>query len=383
MVKFDKAQAGRYTAREETSGSGLVRRCSAVSRRARRDIRPALAVKNTRSRTASGHTKERRMTDIRRKGLALWNTTGRVLMLAAVCALCCAGVWIWASASMLGDAPLPPRQNVLLAFAGDVEAVSGNAAGEFPITLTVEGESRLQMITGGTVADALDAAGVVVSRYDLVTPDPAHVLEEFDEIVVERREQETYTVEQHLPFETQYYYSPDVTPGEQVIRVDGENGLQVDTYSQLLLNGEVDEEKLVGTAVVREPVDKEIMIGFRSWPVSDLDFKWSFDENGEPEDYIQVLRAVKSAGYSAGPGAKTASGLPARVGHVAVDPNEIPYGSKLFIQSPDGSFVYGYAIAADTGTALKQNRIDVDLFYATYAQSAANGIREVDIYILE
>ena len=69
-------------------------------------------------------------------------------------------------------------------------------------------------------------------------------------------------------------------------------------------------------------------------------------------------------------------------GYVATDPSKIPYGTKMYIASPDGSFVYGYAIAADTGTGLLQGIIDVDLFYETYLESCLNSRRNVDIYIL-
>ena len=50
--------------------------------------------------------------------------------------------------------------------------------------------------------------------------------------------------------------------------------------------------------------------------------------------------------------------------------------------STDGKHVYGYAIAADTGAALMDGRIMVDLFVDSY-QSACNwGIHQVNIYVL-
>ena len=70
-------------------------------------------------------------------------------------------------------------------------------------------------------------------------------------------------------------------------------------------------------------------------------------------------------------------------GHVAVNPNEIPYGSKLYITSANNHFVYGYAIAADTGTGLLADIVDIDLFYDTYAESVLNGRGIVNIYVLE
>ena len=43
----------------------------------------------------------------------------------------------------------------------------------------------------------------------------------------------------------------------------------------------------------------------------------------------------------------------------------------------------GCAVAADTGTALLQNVIDIDLFYDTYLESYLNGRKICDVYILD
>ena len=70
-------------------------------------------------------------------------------------------------------------------------------------------------------------------------------------------------------------------------------------------------------------------------------------------------------------------------GTVAVRANEIPYGTRMYIRTPGGGFIYGYAVANDTGTGLVEGVIDVDLFYDTYEESVLNSVRWVDIYILD
>ena len=69
-------------------------------------------------------------------------------------------------------------------------------------------------------------------------------------------------------------------------------------------------------------------------------------------------------------------------GTVAVDPSVIPYGTLLYITSTDGSFVYGYAVATDTGIAVQKGQILVDLFYETYAESVINGAIQVNVYVV-
>ena len=77
----------------------------------------------------------------------------------------------------------------------------------------------------------------------------------------------------------------------------------------------------------------------------------------------------------------TASGTHAKPGTVAVDPRVIPLGTKLYIESMDGTGSYGYATAEDKGGAIKGNRID--LFYANRSEALQFGRREVKVYILD
>ena len=76
----------------------------------------------------------------------------------------------------------------------------------------------------------------------------------------------------------------------------------------------------------------------------------------------------------------TASGMRAQRGVVAVDPRVIPLGSKLYIETSDGSFVYGFATAEDTGGAIKGNK--VDLFFPSNADCMNFGRRSVKVYVL-
>ena len=63
--------------------------------------------------------------------------------------------------------------------------------------------------------------------------------------------------------------------------------------------------------------------------------------------------------------------------------NGIIVGTELYIASTDGKIVYGYAVAADTGIALMDGRVLVDVFCDSYASSCKWGAHQVNVYILD
>jgi len=69
----------------------------------------------------------------------------------------------------------------------------------------------------------------------------------------------------------------------------------------------------------------------------------------------------------------TASGLPVGPGIIAVDPNVIPLGTRVYVPG------YGEAVAADTGSAVKGNIID--LWMPSTSQALQWGRRTVTITV--
>ncbi len=100
-----------------------------------------------------------------------------------------------------------------------------------------------------------------------------------------------------------------------------------------------------------------------------------------PQDYVKVLSMVATA-YNGGvhdngqwAGQPSRSGLPLVPGVVAIDPDVIPLGTRLYVEG------YGYAVAGDTGGAIQGNRIDLYMD-ASAKDVSAFGIRNVNVYVL-
>ena len=92
--------------------------------------------------------------------------------------------------------------------------------------------------------------------------------------------------------------------------------------------------------------------------------------------YESTGKNLGDAGYGI-----TYSGTKAEHGTVAVDPTVIPLGTKLYIQSIDGSEDYGFAVAEDIGAKIKGNRID--LFMFDHNKAIDFGKKDVKVYILK
>ncbi len=118
-------------------------------------------------------------------------------------------------------------------------------------------------------------------------------------------------------------------------------------------------------------------------------------ENNPPEEYKQVIEATATAyclcqkccGKSpSSPGyGVTASGLKIIPGTgmkvIAVDPKVIPLGSKVYVQGLNGAWDYGYAVAGDTGGAIKSMKID--LYMDSHEETLNWGRKKVNIYVVD
>ena len=105
------------------------------------------------------------------------------------------------------------------------------------------------------------------------------------------------------------------------------------------------------------------------------------DENGVPYSYSRLI-VGKATAYSGDP--ITSRGTVPVQGTVAVDPREIPYGTRMYIVSADGRYVYGYGVAEDTGGFIYyENGATVDLFMYSESDCDQWGWRTAYIYILD
>ncbi len=253
----------------------------------------------------------------------------------------------------------------------------------FTVPITVDGGEVTARLRSGTVKDALAQAGVVLGEHDYTEPSLNTILHNGDSVRVYRVQYVDNQYEETVPYETTYKQSSLTFrfPKKQYTLKEGSNGKNLVTYRERYVDGELELALVSKVEVVKKPVNKVVLTYGKGVPVSPLKAPAGVTvSNGVPTGYKYVISNQKATGYYSARG-KGSSGLGLFYGSVAVNPNIIPYGTKMYIASPDGKFVYGWAIATDTGTALMQGIIGVDLFYETYKESALNWANNVNIYI--
>lgn len=257
----------------------------------------------------------------------------------------------------------------------------------FDVTVTADGKSVTVKALDNTTEEICKRAGITLGADDITSIPLDTVITKTTDIVVQRVKYVDYFTTKITPFKTTTVKDNLKVIGDNSVNIKGVNGETKINRRKTYIDGVEVSNKVVSTEVVSEVVDEVIGEGAAlATPYSKVDDSVVELENGLPIDYKYVVSG-KATAYTAGIGAKTASGRYAEIGTVAVNPNVIPYGSKVYIVTQDGSHVYGYAVAADTGDGMMDGSIPVDLYMGptvyNYGDACSWGLKYVDIYVLE
>ncbi|MEH7125090.1 ubiquitin-like domain-containing protein [Bacillus sp. JJ1532] len=242
----------------------------------------------------------------------------------------------------------------------------------FALTLSDGGKEQQVWSTSTTVADFLSQQGITLNELDRIEPKADTVVKKDDTIQIIRVEKVTDVVEEPIKFAVVTKKDSSLDKGSQKVVNQGKEGLLTKEYEVVLENGKEVSRKLLNEKTVQEKQDKVVAVGTKPLAVNVVA---SRGETGGKEIY------VSSTAYTAhcnGCSGKTATGINLRANPdakvIAVDPRVIPLGTKVYVEG------YGYAIAADTGSAIKGNKIDV--FFATKGEAYRWGRKTVKIRIL-
>ncbi len=209
------------------------------------------------------------------------------------------------------------------------------------VFINVDGQRREVITIKPTVQTVLHQENIMLGDYDRLTPAGNTATKDGMEITITRITCEVVKYQVNIAPPSRVRYIPRTASSCQTVR-QGVPGIKELTVVVWKRDGQESQRWTSSERVVKNPTPTLVSRG-----------KLASRAAG-------TVILMESTAYDPGPlscgkwaSGYTATGMKAGRGVIAVDPRVIPLGTRVYV---DG---YGYAVAADTGGAIKGNIIDV------------------------
>lgn len=235
-----------------------------------------------------------------------------------------------------------------------------------PIKVWRNGRTTDYSIGRKTVKEALDAIGVNYGDNKVYPALNSQVTPGMTVNILSPDSQVQTTVKD-VPYTVQMKNNDNLPRGRKNVISPGKNGQAKVTY-RVVNVGSRQFDREICQEVITPAVPEVVEVGTGA----------NMLETSRGFVRYKTVRQMEATAYTLAEGngdGVTSIGIVPYHGIIAVDPSEIPYGTKVYIPG------YGFAMAGDCGGAIRGNRID--LFMNSYNDAIQWGRRTVDMYILE
>ncbi len=268
---------------------------------------------------------------------------------------------------------------------GDNDKIAVEKAYEF--TLVDGGEKKKYWSTATTVGDFLKKENIQLDELDRLEGQQVEDVVEPDAVVqIVRVEKVIDVVEEDMNYAVETRSDNTLLKGKEKVVQEGKKGKVSREYAIVKEDGKEISRTTNHEKVIQEPTKKIVAVGSKVLVAS------AASSGGSGSAEVSVSRSnaapaggkefyVSATAYTAhcnGCSGITSTGINLRANPntkvIAVDPNVIPLGSKVWVEG------YGYAIAGDTGGAIKGNKID--LHFPTKQAAYKFGRRQVKVKVI-
>ena len=275
------------------------------------------------------------------------------------------------------------------------------------VTVNYAGQEQTVTTFGQTVSGLLEELGITLAENESLSVDPQTQTWDGMTVTIDRTTVVEKTYQVTVPRDVIYYYAENLEALETVELIPGRDGQGLNTDSVEYVNGQEVSRTSVNLVITASPVTAVVLTGDPEAPDGSLTDPavlsalqermgeaWAdgmpyiadgliITTDGALLFYGDAWQMKATAYTHLDPGCDmiTATGTTVHIGTVAVDPRYIPYGTRMFIVSNDGAYIYGESVAEDCGGAIKQYR--VDLYFETVQEALNFGVRQVTVYFLQ
>jgi 3D (Asp-Asp-Asp) domain-containing protein len=226
-----------------------------------------------------------------------------------------------------------------------VAAQQGTQVPPVKVILTVDGETREVLSTAKTVKDLLDEHQIKLDQDDRCSLSLSAPVQDGLNLSICRVRTEMVTERTPISFLRKQSFSPALRAGTVVVKVPGKDGERAIIYRDYYKDGTRTARDKMAEKVT-PPTTQVEALGTRGLTLA------SRNSYGGRRIIEMVATGYGPSG-NGGWGMRTTSGMRPGFGVVAVDPRFIRLGTHLYIEG------YGHAVAGDTGSAIRGNRIDL------------------------
>jgi len=243
------------------------------------------------------------------------------------------------------------------------------------INIKTKDSSMFIMTTADTVENALKEADILIGSKDRIVPAKNAELINEMQVSVIRVEEKLIDQTVQMEFTNEVKKNDSLAKGLVNVVRKGQPGQKQVSVKVVYEDGKEVSKQIVSEKIIKQPVNGIVEEGAKTTLVTSrgkLNFTRAINKSATAYD-----ASYESCGKHPGDPyyGITRSGLRVRPGIVAVDPRVIPLGTWLYVEG------YGEALAADTGGAIKGNKID--LYYESPSDVKKFGRRPVKVYILD
>ncbi len=271
------------------------------------------------------------------------------------------------------------------------------------VSTNVDGVARDLRIQAGTVREALAMSGVSYNADDIIMPSLSTTLRPGMAITITRVVSEVVTESRRLHYWEIVEKDKTLYVGDTKIAQQGKEGEKEVDIRIVYHDGQEVSREEVGERVIEAPMHRIVKEGTKEKPkatASTAKASASTANSSATASTGTAVSTIKTDGYKDNKwwvfykdkqyekkkslsvkvtaythtGNRTATGTWPSVGTIAVDKTVIPLGTRLYVPG------YGIGIAADTGSAIKGNIVDV--FFDSYEECVKFGRKSVTIYVI-
>lgn len=279
---------------------------------------------------------------------------------------------------------------------GENAAITVEQAYEF--TLVDEGKKRKYWTTSTTIEEFLKSENIQLDEFDRLEGNKKDIVDPNSVVQIVRVEKVSDVVEEEATFAIETRNDESLLKGHEKVVQQGEKGKVSREFEVVKEDGKEVSRKMIAEKTLKKPQTKIVAIGTKVMVASVAPKKVtataskpkvvakssasvgvsrnnSATSEGGKEFYVSATAYTAGCNGCSG---ITATGINLKSNPnlkvIAVDPSVIPLGSKVWVEG------YGYAVAGDTGGAIKGKKID--LHFPNKSSAYKFGNRQVKIKII-